>query len=353
VAERIGRELPDAFGARAGGEGVDDFHRATAEALVDASGNGLIVLGDGARMHSQASELRSMAAWLADASGVRIALLPEADGAAAWLAGCVPHRIEGGRAAPVRGLDARAMIAQPRRGYLLFGIDPSLDSMFGDAARRALEQAEFVAVVSTFQGETSAYADVQLPLAPFTESEGTLVNVNGAVQTFGAAVPSAGEARPGWKVLRVLANFLGLPGYQYVEVGDVRHEIHAGDQVQVSGRVRAHQAAHPALTEGDGSLERVLDVPLYAVDPIVRRAPALGQTADNPPPAARMSHAQIGASGLESFERVVVRCAEGTATLPLVVDERVPQGCVYVPSGYPETSAIGAAGRVDVAGVGQ
>lgn len=98
----------------------------------------------------------------------------------------------------------------------------------------------------------------------------------------------------------------------------------------------------------DGQLARIAEVPLYAVDPIVRRAPSLGRTADNPPPAARINAAEAQRLQLADGDIVDVHMAEGEARLPLVVDARVPDGCVLIPAGYPETATLGPTGPVSL-----
>ena len=89
---------------------------------------------------------------------------------------------------------------------------------------------------------------------------------------------------------------------------------------------------------------------MYRGDPTVRNAPALQQTADNPPPAAHLNHATLERLGLADGERA--RLSNGApgsaATLSLCADERVPRDCVYVPAGYAQTAPLGAHPRVSV-----
>ena len=182
-----------------------------------------------------------------------------------------------------------------------------------------------------------------LPLAPFTETDGTFVNAEGRVQPFAAAAAPLGEARPGWKILRMLGHVLGLPGFGQTDIRDMRQELNQ-PAATVKSAAFALPPDDPAPEPAAGQLMRIAEVPMYALDPIVRRAPALQKTADNPPPAARLNALQAGKLGLRDGATVEVTMAHGTARLPLVLDERVPDGCVLVPSGYPETAALGAHG---------
>ena len=161
-----------------------------------------------------------------------------------------------------------------------------------------------------------------------------------------AAVQPRGEARPGWKILRVLANLLALKEFDYVTVDDVTGEIPLPDP-GVSYRLAGSlpkprpEGARPNGRLRAGSLERILDVPLYAVDPVVRRADSLQATRDNPPSAAHVHPRKLAELGLEGGQVVAVRGSEGTVRLPVQPDDRVLEGCAYIPAARPETAALG------------
>jgi len=234
----------------------------------------------------------------------------------------------------------------------LFGIEPELDCGDGSRARTAMHAADFVAMVSAFKpsetGTTAKeYADVLLPMGPFTETAGTYINGEGRVQAFTGVVQPRGEARPGWKILRVLGSLLELDGFDYNTIDDVRSDMGFGD-IPASSKLtewRIPEKAEPRTTE----LSRIAEVSIYAVDPLVRRAQALQLTRDNPKPAARMNASQAEKSGLSENDRVVVRMVEGSAELEMVIDARIPDGCVLVAQGHPETATLGACGPATVA----
>ncbi|WP_043229391.1 molybdopterin-dependent oxidoreductase, partial [Burkholderia glumae] len=146
-------------------------------------------------------------------TGATLGFLTEAaNTVGAYLAGALPG--EG-------GLNASEMFAQPRKGYLLVNVEPEFDTADPVAARAALDQAEMVVVMSPFKYGTD-YADVLLPIAPFTETAGTFVNAEGRAQSFNGVVRPLGDTRPGWKVLRVLGSLLGLPNFEYETSDEVR-----------------------------------------------------------------------------------------------------------------------------------
>jgi NADH-quinone oxidoreductase subunit G len=325
-----------------------DTERAMAAALMEEGAT--VLLGDYALNHPQASVLRTLARLLGETSGARIGLLPPANSAAAWLAGCVPHRGAAGNVTANTGRNAIAMQREPLKGYLLLGVEPELDSLDGSQAVRALTQAEFVVMCTCFKpsfhkSRAVEYAHVWLPLAPFTESEGTFVNAEGRHQSFTAAAPARGEARPGWKILRVLGNRLGVGGFEQIRVEDVRAEIGSAGAAAGVLQSAVFDAGHPPALSPN-QLTRIAEVPMYAVDAITRRAPALQATADNPPPAVRVNRMECERLGFKDGEMLRVLSPAGEIRLPLVIDKRVPNGCALIASGYPETVAIGGHGAV-------
>jgi NADH-quinone oxidoreductase subunit G len=255
-------------------------------------------------------------------------------------------------------MNAYEMLRSPRKGYLVLGAEPELDCLDGVLAAKALAAAEFTVLLTSFK--PSPYrtpravecAQVCLPLAPFTETAGTFVNAEGRRQSFEAAVRPLGEARPGWKILRMLGHLMGLAEFSYEDIGALRRELDATLSRLREGSAFEEgpfpAAATAVAVRAPGSLERIAEVPIYAVDPIVRRAPALQRTADNPPPAARLNAREAARLGLAEGTRVRVLMTGGEARLPVVIDERVADGAVLIPSGYPETAGLPAHGPVEL-----
>jgi NADH-quinone oxidoreductase subunit G len=339
-------ELPASFTARFGKLKPDATEQAIAQALHQGK-CASILLGTFALSHPQAAALRGLAQLIAELSGAKFGQLPEANAAGAWLAGCVPHRGVAGKPA-TKGRHALDMLRHPLRAWLLFGVEPEFDCLDGASAAAAMEAADFVVMLTAFKPSayrTRAveYANVWLPLAPFTETDGTFVNAEGRAQLFAAAAPPLGESRPGWKILRMLGHMMGLSGFEQNRIEEVRSELNQPAATAASAAF-VLPPEDPAMTPAAGQLMRLAEVPMYAVDPIVRRALALQKTADNPPPAARINRTQAGKLGFKGGESVQVAMAQGAAQLDLVLDERVPDGCVLVPAGYPETAMLGAHG---------
>lgn len=342
--------LPAQIKGLAGAAGDTDADAKAIAAVLAQGQHSAVLVGLYGLSHPQAATLRALARWIAATAGARLGLLPEANSAGGWLAGAVPHRGAGCRPVPTIGRNAWEMLREPLKAYLLLGVEPELDALDGAAAAAAMRAAEFVVLLSPFRPspfQTLAveYGSVALPLCPFTETDGTFVNAEGRRQSFGQAVRPLGEARPGWKILRVLGNLFGLKGFEHTRIEEVRREIDLAD-VMPSAAFPQDWSLPTDTPEAipAGQLERIAEVPIYRVDPLVRRAPALARTADNPPPAVRVNDTEAARLGLADGERVRVLMTGGEARLDLLIDTRVPRGAVLIPSGYPETAGLPAHG---------
>ncbi len=343
LSKLTGRPLPASMDAWAAAITVGASEQMIAEALQSGSRKA-VLLGNFAASHPAAASVRALAETIADLSGATLGYLPEANGAGAWLAGCVPHRGPAAEAVAKQGQDAYAMLARPLKGYIVLAAEPEMDSWDGAQARRALDSAEFVISLSPFKTAASEYADVLLPIAPFTETSGTFVNCEGSWQSFAGAVAPAGEARPAWKVLRVLGNLLELPGFEYNSSEEVLAEV----KRDVSPAAKSAPRTFAVPTVEESAVVRILEVPIYTADSIVRRSRPLMQTADHQRPSVRMNTALSAKLGLDGQATVKVEVGAGQAALDLVIDQGVPDGCVVIPSGFSETATLSAYGAARI-----
>jgi NADH-quinone oxidoreductase subunit G len=235
--------------------------------------------------HPSYADLRALAAGLAAATGATLGTLAEGGNAAgAYLAGVVPHRDAGGLASASTGKSARDMLSAAQKAYLLFGgTEPWADAPGVDALR-ALGGAQFVVAATPYADDTlRSVAHVLLPISTFVETSGTYVNLEGLWQSFAAAALPLGEARPGWKVLRVLGTIAGLADFDYQSSEEVREELRARCADVAAGSYQGkHQPVlaknDPAAGEAPRSGVRVVDVPMYAIDAVLRRSPSLQRT---------------------------------------------------------------------------
>jgi NADH-quinone oxidoreductase subunit G len=261
-------------------------HKETAAALLDGGG---ILLGQICLRHPRFAELRLLSAELARLTGATLGYLPEgANAAGLSLAGVLPHRGIGGKPIAKPGAAVAELIARPPQGLLLVGVEPDLDCANGNQAIVAMEKAGFVLALSPFLADSLLeHADVILPMGTFAETSGTFVNATGEWQSFGGVAQPVAESRPGWKILRVLGNLLDLPDCDYVSSEAVRDELRqAVADVRPDNRLsldEVPEAASAQILPVDQ-----LDVPMYRIDSLVRRAHSLQRTRDgqvglNPP----------------------------------------------------------------------
>jgi NADH-quinone oxidoreductase subunit G len=240
------------------------------------------------------------------------------------------------------GLNAGQMLSQPMKALLLLNIEPVLDAADASAARAALAASGLVVALTAFKDAAVDNADVLLPIAPFTETAGTFVNVEGRAQSFHGVVKPRGDARPAWKVLRVLGNLLGLEGFSQESAEAVCAEA-LGDRAALALRMDNRPSGMPAsLAPAAATLQRVADVPIYATDMVVRRAPSLQLTADARPPMASLPSALWRRLGLQPGDKVLVAQGEGAVVLDAREDATLADNAVRVPAGVHATAGLGA-----------
>ncbi|HEC12823.1 MAG TPA: NADH-quinone oxidoreductase subunit G [Acidiferrobacteraceae bacterium] len=349
LANETGTTIPAAVGDWAGDVAVSDSEQDIAKVLAQTGNQTALLMGQLAVSHEYYDSIYQISQVIADMIGATVGTMLSANSAGAWLAGCVPHRGVLGSTENNPGLNAGQMQKQSLKAYILFGVEPELDCVDGANASNAIGSADFVVNLSSFMSSASDYADVQLPLAAFSETSGTYINGEGRVQSFGGAVSPKGEARPGWKILRVLGNMFELDGFDYTSSPEVFAELDLSN-LEPSAKLREVAIMAPPKTEttSEIDLERICEVPLYASDPLVRRAHALQACADNPPPAARVNAAQAKELNFSSGTKINAHMGAAIVALELIIDDRIPNGCILIPSGYPETAALGGPGMTRV-----
>jgi len=335
AANAAGKSVPAAL------SGIEPTEPAKAIAASLLAGKkGAILLGNYALQHAAASQIHALAQLLADVTGATLGFLTEAaNTVGAHLAQARPQ---------AGGMNARAMLEDPRQAYLVLHAEPEFDFANAVAARAALEKAELVVVMSPFRHGT-AYADVLLPIAPFTETAGTFVSSEGRVQSFHGVVPPLGETRPGWKVLRVLGTLLKLPGFDADTADEVRASVlPPGGDVAGSLSNTAHAAVAKPVAAAS-PVERVADIPIYSADALVRRAASLQRTVDARAPKARMHRSLFETLGLAAGAQVKVTQGQGEAVLTAMIDGAVPPGVVRIAAAHASTCGLaGLSGPVSV-----
>jgi NADH-quinone oxidoreductase subunit G len=315
--------------APAGFNNITATDNAKAIAKTFAAEGGVVLLGNAVAHHPQGAAIHAAAQWLAETTGAKFGYLVEA---ANTVGGYL-----------VNATSNQDLFATPKKAYILLNAEPELDAANPQQARAALDGAEMVVAMSAFKHGFD-YADVLLPIAPFSETPGTFVNCEGRAQSFNATCKPLGEARPAWKVLRVLGNLLGVEGFDYDTSEGVRDEALGRGVTDLSGKLNniGKGVLQAAAYGNAGALERVTNVPIYFTDAIARRAEPLQRTADANIALVSLPRVLAAELNVVTGDRVRVTQGTGSATLVASVDARLPANAVRVAAGHPETSMLGA-----------
>jgi len=297
-----------------------------------------VLLGNFAQQHPQAVQIALLAEQISALCAGKFGYLGEAaNSVGAYLAGAVPF------AGDVQGMNAAQMLAEPRKAYLLLNVEPELDMHNPQQAMSAMRAADMVVAMSAYKHHAMDYADVLLPVVPFSETSGTFVNTEGRAQSFKGAVKPLAEARPAWKVLRVLGNLLDVSGFDYDTSEAVRAEgLHTLSLDDKLGNRISGVAINIATESNGAGLQRVSDVPIYSADALVRRAASLQKTHDAAVPCVMLHGSQMQKLGVESGDAVKVSQGDASVQLTVQKNDSLPQGAVRVAAGHPATAALGA-----------
>jgi NADH-quinone oxidoreductase subunit G len=337
VSSVTGKEIPENLQGALSGAAVGEFHKAMADNL-NGGGNKMLILGQVAMAHQQASWLRQLSAWIATTTGASLNILPHGGNTTgAAMAGALPAQGSGGSDVD-SGLNAREMLTNPVKAYLLWDVEPEFDFANPVMAKEALASAETVVAVSCFASTgLKDCADVILPLAPLAESEGLFYSLDG--QSFAAevAVKASGQSRPGWKILRRLGAELELDGFSQVDIGSLRDEMLA--EIDQAGFSAEEIKLTTPATGGD--YHRVGDVPIYSVDPVCRRSGYLQETVHADNDFVGLNPDDAGSKGLVEGREVKVSQGENHVTLPIRICNELPAGAVWVKSATNVSMTLG------------
>jgi NADH-quinone oxidoreductase subunit G len=282
------------------------------------------------------------AQWIAQQTGAKFGyLLDAANSVGGYIAGAAAK--------------AESAFASPKKAFLVLHAEPELDAANPQQAVAALNGAEMVVVMSPYKHGMD-YADVLLPVSPFTETSGTFINAEGRAQSFNGTVRPLAETRPAWKVLRVLGNLLSLQGFDYETSEAVRDEVLGKGVTDVSSKLNNFAKVPPVAAKFGGAvqLERVTDVPIYFTDAIVRRSEPLQRTAAANAPLLTLPLLLAEKLGVKAGDKVKVTQGSGSAVLAAAIDKRLPASAVRVAAGHPAVASLGAMfGTINVEKAGE
>ncbi len=351
AAELKGVQVPDAAKDALSTVNVNNTARAIAASLVDNK-PAAVFLGNLAQHHPRYADIHALAQHIAQIVEAKFGILGEAaNSVGAYIAGAIPGNDAKGEVnlSPIPGVITASTVAESCQAYVLMNLEPELDSYNPQQTMKALDEAELVVMMSAYKSRTlleGSYADVLLPIAPFTETSGTFINTEGRVQSFNGVVAPLGDTRPAWKILRVLGNMLELGGFDYETPEQVRAEI-----LPVGGDIGARLNnslggfvvgdIEPASGRTGNGIQRIGEIPIYQADPIVRRAESLQRTHDAAAPSAWMPGELMNRLGICIGDNITLKQGDGEARLTAARDDKLPADCVRVASAHPLTAALG------------
>jgi NADH-quinone oxidoreductase subunit G len=291
--------------------------------------------------HPHSSILRTLLRWIETLSKARhLRLTTGANSAGAWAAGMLPHRAAAAHVIDSPGLNTQAALDAKLKGYLLLNVEPGYDCSNPYHARQSMLAAEFVVVMSGFLHDSiQEYADVILPIGLYAETSGTYVNVDNTWQTIKGAITPPGEARPAWKVLRVLGNLFHVHGFDFDSTEEVLEALKS--EIMLNSAPKTALFYPESLPVDGHKLVRIGEWPLYRNDAVVRHAKPLQATAKSDYLCIRMH--PVTADSLQLGDVATVSQGDIEITLPLKRDERIAEDVVWVANAMPETVDLGHA----------
>lgn len=319
-------DLPEGVSAKT----VSAEAQAIAQSLLSGERKAIFI-GNAAANYPAASQCHMAAQWIALYTGATLGYLTEAGNT---VGGYVAN------AYPKEAKHAAELFASPKKAYVLLHAEPEIESYNPQQARAALAGADMVVVMSAFK-HGADYADVMLPVSPFTETSGSFINVEGRVQSFNGAVKPLEQTRPAWKVLRVLGNLLEIPHFDYETSEEIRDEIVHGETLVTGLNTQVTEVKFVATPTANSQLMRVADVPIHATDAIVRRSAVLQETFDGRIPQVGLSAQLAQKIGVQEGEAVVVKQGQGQVSLTAHIDPFLPEQVVRVAASHHVTAALG------------
>jgi len=321
---------------------VKEVHEAIAQELTSAT-NSSLILGAQAYSHPQYSVIKMLAVAITELSNSVLSFLPHAaNSTGAGLAGVLPNKLPGHKTSSVSGKNTVEMFAAKLSTYVLMNLEPELDFILNADASDALQNADLVVAMTPYVTENMQdYADILLPIGTFAETAGTFVNAEGRWQSFEGVLPPLGQTRPGWKILRVIGSMLNLDGFDYLDIDELHNEVRSTiGEVEAKNKLRWQ--CPPLLKIDSATTYRLADIPMYSGDNIVRRAGSLQLTQEAIQAGIYLSSNTAKSLGVEAGQVYSIIQDERSISLPIGINERIAEACIYIPGASAECTGINA-----------
>ena len=345
LAEKSNAELSEHLRGLLNGYKLQKEHISVADSLLSGK-NSAVVVGLQALGSPHLSLIQELCEAISSASESSLGYLsPSVNSAGACLAGSLPHRLPGGVAVKGKWQHTRQILESKHGVLLSFGINPVLDISQAALVQQLGANNDFIIAISSYANQhINDHADLVLPLAGFTETSGTFVNVEGLWQSFKGCVKARGESRQGWKILSALGQFL-LPGdFDYSDSTAVKNEVRELCRDVSLNNLCGIESTAKRLPVKPRSIQKIGIAPIYACDDMTRLSAPLQATPVMTQQCCIAMNRQLAEkSDLVDSEQVHIRQGQGTAILPLTISEDIPSGCVYIPIGIEMVKDLGDA----------
>jgi len=339
VMQSAANVVPDGLYTLVESTELDTQHQKIADSLINAE-KAVVILGSLAQNLPDFGAIRMLASYISEQTGAVLGYLTAgANSSGAFLAGAVPHKSASGETT-VNGLAVQQMLEQPLNGYLLSGVEAELDIENPVQAIGALKSAFVVSMTSYVTDSMKEYADVLLPMSVQNETSGTYVNIEGTWQSFKGIAKINGLAKPGWKILRVMGNLFDLSGFDYISSEEIKDELAQKVADQTLNTAMEWQCPQEPQSF-TGKIQRVGDLPIYAVDATTRRAQALQDTKDGQVNGIRINQKLADSLNLSEGQQVVAKQGESSCQSILNIDNTIPDNCAQLAAATPISSSMG------------
>jgi len=296
-----------------------------------------VFIGNTALAHPNYSQIDALATWIASSVGASLGFLGDgANFVGAQVLGAVSSADQGG---------IQAILHSKVKAFVLLNLEPMVDLPDPLLARSALQNAQTVIALSAYvSDDLLELADVILPITPYAEQAGTYINIAGEIQSTQASVKPLGQARPAWKVLRVLGGLLELPTFNFNTVEEVRSvaigqyekevvmPVH--QSIEVNAQLNIHSSAN---------YERLADVPIHFTDPVVRRSAALRLTLDSKKALkVGLPKKLFEEMNLKEGDAIRISQGESQVVMPATLEKDLVDGVIRLSAATPASSLLGS-----------
>lgn len=303
--------------------------------------NAVIITGEILENHPRYALLQAILEEITKQTSIKWIHLPAgANANGAWEAGFVPHFQAGGHVNLESGLNVHQALSSKLKAFILHYLDPEYDFDNAVLTKNALSDAEFVVAVTPYKTKAlSEHADVLLPMAIFSETSGTFINVDRQWQSFEGAATPFESARPAWKIYRVLANLSHCEGFDYTSSEEIRSELK-----NIERHAHAPEGnyilPHQELEIVKSDIMRVGTTALYGVDMLTRHALPLQNSASADALEIRIHPDLARELGID--EKATVTSGQNALTLPVYLDESLQTNVVLIPSACDGSADLGS-----------